>query len=687
MIPSIRSSWANSAHGPLLSLMNEWVEQRWIRELDATFAIFLWEEVPSAHPHLILAAMLASHQLGRGHVCLDIDQVLSDPEFMLSVPLASPDGSETPSGLMKQIDPIEFSKALACSDLVGNSEGTSPLVLEENRLYLRRYWRYEQDIRNGIAQRLARQPEIQESLDMPAMREALDTLFSSTGSGDTNWQKIACALAARSPFSIITGGPGTGKTTTVVRLLALLQALELGKQQQHGAPQRALRIRLAAPTGKAAARLNESISSAVDSLPLGEFDNGEDIHAEIPRKVNTLHRLLGSRPDSRKFRHDSDNLLALDVLVIDEASMVDLEMMANVLNALPASARLILLGDKDQLSSVEAGAVLGVLCQRARDGHYTRETVDWVEQATGEQIDAGIVVDPTGRPMDQSIIMLRYSHRFSSESGIGILAEAVNLGRSEDALQILRHGYKDLYYLTVSGPRAESLRAVVRDGCVNNDSSKGSLYGYRHYLETASRERPADTAGQVAFDDWAACVLQAHRQFQVLCALRNGPWGLNSLNERIAQWLHKDGLIPAKDGWYLGRPVLVTRNSYGLGLMNGDIGITLEVPASQRNSDETGMRLMVAFPSGDGTQGVKWVLPSRLQHVETVFALTVHKSQGSEFTHTVLVLPDAPSPIVTRELVYTGITRAKSFLTLINPGEEDLLVKAVKRQVQRSSGL
>lgn len=665
------------------ALLADWAGRGWLRDLDAAFAGFLWREVPQADPLLILAAALASHQLGRGHVFLDLAATLSDPAFALSLP---PEGARElspdvlPEAVLASVSLERWLASLDCPALVGAGEGATPLVRVGTRLYLRRYWRYERDVAEGIRARLATSAGWGEAMDLPSMRRALDLLFppSDTPGASPDWQKIACLLSARSGFSIVTGGPGTGKTTTVVRLLALLQSLALGGSSRNGRP---LRIRLAAPTGKAAARLNASIAGAVARLPFDAMERGEAVRDSIPVKVTTLHRLLGSRPDSRQFRHHAGHPLPIDLLVIDEASMVDLEMMAAVLAALPSSARLILLGDKDQLASVEAGAVLGGLCRRAGEGHYTPATRDWIQAASGERIDEALV-DAEGQPIDQAIAMLRHSHRFSGASGIGRLAGAVNAGDSEGVERVLGAGFADLALLPVERDSEAALRALVIDGGLSGDQAEPRRHGYRHYLETLRAGQPAHEAGQDAFDAWARAVLEAHGQFQLLCALRRGPWGVEGLNLRIARLLHEAGLIPATEDWYPGRPVLVTRNDHGLGLMNGDIGITLSLPG--REAGEWSPR--VAFPAGDG-EGIRWVLPSRLQAVETVFALTVHKSQGSEFSHAALVLPDAPNPILTRELLYTGITRARSHMTLANPGGWRLLERAVHRQALRASGL
>ncbi|HJV25533.1 MAG TPA: exodeoxyribonuclease V subunit alpha [Aromatoleum sp.] len=690
--PAPAAARATALLADIPGLLQRWVDHGWLRPLDRAFAEFLRAEVPDAAPLLLLAAALASHQLGRGHVCLDLAATLADPRFALSLP---PEGDDTverpplPDEALAGLTLADWRAALAHALLVASGVGNTPLVLVDTRLYLRRYWQYECDVRAGIADRLSASATLQAGLDPAAFRSALDALFPAAGTID--WQKLACALAARSAFSIVTGGPGTGKTTTVVKLLALLQSLALS-----GDSARPLRIRLAAPTGKAAARLNESIAGAVRRLPLDGLPDGEAVREAIPTEVTTLHRLLGSRPDTRHFRHDARNPLLLDVLVVDEASMVDLEMMAAVLAALPPATRLVLLGDKDQLASVEAGAVLGELCARARKGHYTPATRDWLAQATGAQIDLDLV-DATGEPLDQAIAMLRVSHRFTADSGIGRLAEAVNAGELATMHALRSAAYADLAHVNLAGVQDPAFDDLITDGGaanfpgrgegrVANDQTLAPPVGYRHYLRTLRDAHPPLDAAQDAFDQWAQQVIAAHRHFQVLCALRRGPWGVEGLNQRIAQRLSSAGLIPASQGWYLGRPVLVTRNDYGLGLMNGDIGITLELPRlAPDGSPQWGLR--VAFPAGDGSDGIRWVLPSRLQAVETVYAMTVHKSQGSEFAHAALVLPDTLNPILTRELVYTGITRARHWLTLAPAGSARVLDEAVSRRVLRASGL
>nr|WP_289113268.1 exodeoxyribonuclease V subunit alpha [uncultured Halomonas sp.] len=749
---------ALSSTPELLALCERWVARGWLRDLDRALVRFLASEAPDAPTLLLLAAALASHQLGRGHVCLDINATLNAPDFALSLPPEGDDLTDPPplpSDVLATLTLSEWQAALHHPLLTSEGPGNTPLVVvtthsangtPNTRLYLRRYWQYEQSLHQHIAARLETTSTGLENIDTAStgteskggrpihwatgdashpglLPQALNILFKQSNGLD--WQKTACALAARSRFGIITGGPGTGKTTTVVRLLALLQTLQLA---QH--PSQPLRIRLAAPTGKAAARLNESIAGQVAKLPftdlttllkeakqegilwegaLARDDSAtEQLKATIPTEVTTLHRLLGARPDTRHFRHSAANPLALDVLVIDEASMVDIEMMAATLSALPAHAQCILLGDKDQLASVEAGSVLGDLCRRAEAAHYTPTTAEWLAQATGQPPPAEFI-DPAGQPLDQAITMLRVSHRFNEHSGIGQLAKAINQpghAQSEREKQqavtaVLRHGYPDIHHLVMNDDAAldklvihGSPSSFLNNGEGRRDHNGQPIApptGYRHYLNVLHAQRPRGASfeeNQTAYNAWASEVLSAYSHFQLLCALRKGPWGVEGLNQRIASTLRREKLLFGSDytlekGWYEGRPVLVTQNDYGLKLMNGDIGITLAVP-DPRNPQQKLLR--VAFPTSDTDKPIRWVLPSRLHTVETVFAMTVHKSQGSEFLHTALLLPPTLNPILTRELVYTGITRAREWLTVVE-AKRGVLNEAVVREVVRVSGV
>lgn len=676
----------------VLKLLDEWHAAGWLQQLDVRFARFLHTEQPDASALLLLAAALASHQLGRGHVCLDLAATLSGPDRVLNLPPdvradASNAAFHTPRELLRGLTLAHWEQALQ-SDAVSDGSRVAPLVYDGHRLYLYRYWQYERRVAQGIAARI-QAPVKAADLPVVLVREFLDVLFGQTPAGHAiDWQRLACAMAARQRFSIVTGGPGTGKTTTVVRLLALMQALHHEQWQQENGKDvewRPLRIQLAAPTGKAAARLSESIAGKVGELPLHALPAGAALAQAIPVKVQTLHRLLGGRPHVQARRYNADNPLPLDVLVIDEASMVSLSDMAHVIAALPRHAKLVLIGDKDQLSSVEAGAVLGELCRRAEDGHYLPETAAWLEQATGMALPPE-VVDEAGKPLDQAVAMLRVSHRFDEDSGIGQLASAVNAGQTGAVRALLARPPADLAMLEVDESDRTRLARVFVDGGAEAPQPAGTgapepaRRGYGHYLSLVNM--PPVSGDPRDYDAWAADVLSAHRASQVLCVVRNGPWGVEGLNASIAHMLHARGLVPAVSGWYAGRPVMVTRNNPALRLTNGDIGVVLPYPVEAPH----GIALRVAFPDGEGT-GVRWFAPNRLDDVETVYALTVHKSQGSEFHHAILVLPSAPTPVLTRELLYTGITRASQWFTLVNPGGPGLLRQAVEQRVYRSGGL
>ncbi|MBK5936834.1 exodeoxyribonuclease V subunit alpha [Halorhodospira halophila] len=651
----------------------------WLRPLDGALAEFLREQVPDAPPLLLLAAALTSHQAGRGHVCLDLDQLWERAEPVLSLP---PETAETPEPVRPPGELLAaaggrdaFERQLACPELVGSGPGSTPLVRDGPRLYLRRYWACERTIAQAVRQRVDAAAQWRAQLDPAAVRRWLDGLFGAPADGGPDWQRVACAVAAGSGFSVITGGPGTGKTTTVLRLLALLQGL-------HGG---ALRIRLTAPTGKAAARLNASIAGAVDRLGLEALDGGAELRARIPTEVVTVHRLLGAG-GGRRFRHHAGEPLAADVVVVDEASMIDVELMAALLEALPDGARLVLLGDKDQLASVEAGAILGELCARADQGGYRPETAEWLEAVSGQRIPPALI-DPDGGGIDQHVVMLRHSHRFGADSGIGRLARAVNAG-DQAAVQAWGYGHEgDLARVKLSD--AEHDPALI-DWAVDGGQTG---VGHAAYLQEIQALRPDRDASAAAYADWAAQVLGTHGAFQLLAALRRGPYGVEALNERLAAALRQRGLIHGEGVWYEGRPVIVTRNDYGLGLINGDIGIALRVPRSlvqgpqaQGAEEDRQAVLRVAFRAADGSGRIRWIPPHRLESVETAFALTVHKAQGSEFRHAALLLPDRPSPVLTRELLYTGITRASQWFTLLE-SQPGVLKTAVRQRTVRGGGL
>ncbi|WP_176330022.1 exodeoxyribonuclease V subunit alpha [Oceanospirillum sanctuarii] len=702
---------------PLIQQLEIWQEAGAIRALDLAFARFIRQQVPEADcpDAVLLAVALVSERTAHGHVCLDLLQAQQEPAGLLS-PVSEERLRELVGRqLRSQLNAVSLTQWLeqltACSAIedlrdqldtdVVLARGNQPLVLtgstERPLLYLRRYWQYEQEVRRGIEQRLV-PLEVSDKIQ-PLMQIVFgpepDQLVP-------NWQKVACGLSARSGFSIITGGPGTGKTTTVVRLLALLQGLELAE----GEPP--LVIRLAAPTGKAAARLNESIAGSVQRLNLnlealsadarGLFPQdlpADQWQASIPTEVSTLHRLLGSQANTRHFRHNRANPLPADIVVVDEASMVDVEMMARLMDALRPGARLILLGDKDQLASVEAGSVLGDLCQQAEAGHYSKKSCAYVASSTGQLIgeeyqatQETLALPKLARMLSQATTMLRHCYRSEGQGLLDFAAWVNQQGVLDFGLAGLQ-GYFRQFTDELNALELPLIQEQHRDWSAFDQLI---LTGYQPYLQKLNElERVlADSEQSVsteqALESWVLKLFEQHKKFQLLCAVRQGDFGVEGLNLRIRQLLANRRLIDAgEQQWYSGRPVLVTQNDYSLKLMNGDIGICLQLPQGNEETAGSGISpFRVAFPDGKG--GIRWVLPSRLQGVETVFAMTVHKSQGSEFEHTALILPDKVNAVLTKELLYTGITRSKKMFTLITP-EQKVLEMALKQKISRASGL
>jgi len=578
------------------------------REIDYRFADFLCRLARTEGGDLRRAALRLSSAVGQGHICLDL---VNEAE----------DGEECG----------RLAAVLKASGVVGSPGEFVPLVLDDDRLYLYRYWKYESE----LAEKMIKKAAHRNPVDVPLLREGIIRLFGPVDDSETDWQRIAAAAAVRSGFTVISGGPGTGKTSTVVKIIALLL------EQSGGG---GMRVALTAPTGKAAARLKESIRGAREQLA-----DETPVKDLIPDDVATIHRLLGVIPGSHRFRHNEENLLPYDVVVVDEASMVALPLMARLVAAMAPEARLILLGDRDQLASVEAGAVLGDICDTESPDGFSPDFRRYIEEAAGEHLE-GAETDASLTPLADSLIFLRKNFRFGAGSGIGALSRAVNAGEADAALAILREE-------SASGlswretPSVETLEQTLASEVVS---------GYGSYL---------------SLDDPAA-VLTAFDRFRVLCVVREGRYGTAGLNEAIERILAEKGLISPSSRWYRGRPVMVTVNDYALRLFNGDVGITLPDP------DNPGS-LVVFFPSAG--EGVRKVSPLRVPRHETVFAMTVHKSQGSEFDEILLVAPPYESPVLTRELLYTGITRARTAAGLWCA--EEIFSAAVSRRIERRSGL
>ncbi|MDY0039881.1 MAG: exodeoxyribonuclease V subunit alpha [Desulforhabdus sp.] len=591
--------------------------------LDVHFAGFMEELNAHRSPELLLAAALVSAGSRQGHICLDLAALAGKP--------LSEDEEGAEALLCPELH--RWSGVLNKCSVVGTAGDYRPLIFDNrSRLYLYRYWHYQEQLAGSIRKRVE---EANQMTDLDRMKQGLDRLFPVPGEAGIDWQKVAAFAAGSGKFTVISGGPGTGKTTTVAKILALL--VELAGSGTH-------RIALAAPTGKAAARLQEAIKKAKEII-----NCTDEVREAIPEQASTIHRLLGAIPKSPYFRHNEKNLLPVDVLVIDEASMVDLALMSKLVRALPDKARLILLGDKDQLASVEAGAVLGDICDTGRMHGYSDDFLEALHEVTG--------FAPGGAPQGQGaggigdcIVQLQKSYRFGADSGIGILSRAVNEGDAPLALAILQGGvHKSVEWKRL--PSAKALPASIGAGVVK---------GFREYLKRPDLPE----------------VFELFDRFRILCAVREGPFGVVAFNRLVERILTAHRLIDPKKTWYAGRPVLIKVNDYSLRLFNGDVGIAL--PDREAAND-----LRVFFPGSDGA--VRKFHPLRLPDHETVFAMTVHKSQGSEFSEVLLILPDKEVAVLTRELVYTAITRARERIEIW--GKEDIFSIALSRRIKRLSGL
>ncbi len=551
----------------------------YLSPLDRHFAESMARLAHSDDPRVALGAAVASRFVAHGHVCADLASLAGAP---VELPETGAAGGDL---RWPDLDP--WTRALTASRLVGDGSGPEPLVLRGRRLYLARYHDLERRLVRQLLERAEAEPP---PVDAALLETGLDRLFGpATDDNAAADQRRAAAVALRRRLTVISGGPGTGKTSTVVRLLALLV------EQADAAGRPRPRIAMAAPTGKAAARLGEAVSSALVAGGPRSLQASPSVRAAIPAEASTIHRLLGVIPDGpRRFHHDADHPLPLDVLVVDEASMIDLALMTRLAEAVPPEARLLLLGDRDQLASVEAGAILGDIC--------------------------------AGGPGD-AVVELRHSFRFGPESGIRRLADAVNRGDAAAVLEVLRgdeHVDVALVAPPDDGPLGPVLAPLVREG----------------YAPLLRRAAPADG-------------LRSLDRFRVLCAHRRGLAGVEAVNPLCERTLARAGGLVPRGPWYAGRPVMVTSNDRQLRLFNGDVGLVDAGPDGA---------LRAFFPGPDGE--LRSLAPTRLPRVETVFATTIHKSQGSEYDHVLVVLPRNPSPITTRELLYTAITRARRRVTV-----------------------
>jgi exodeoxyribonuclease V alpha subunit len=619
------SRYAKRATG----VLREFNEAGVLAVADVHVALRLGRLAEEKNEHALLATAFAVRAPRLGSVCVDLatisatvatdlDEVI-DPE---SLPWPE---SET------------WLDSLASSPLVAvGEEGADdrPLRLVGTTLYLDRYWRDERFVADDL---LARNEAIGD-VEIGVLADGLNRLFDGE---EPDLQRLAAATCVLRRLAVVGGGPGTGKTTTVTRILVLLD------EQARAADAQPPLVALAAPTGKAAARLEEAVHEEASALELGE----EERVRLLEMSASTIHRLLGWRPGcANRFRHDRRNQLPHDVVVIDETSMVSLSLMARLLEAVRRDARLILVGDPKQLASVEAGAVLGDLVGPAADGVRMREParsrLAEVAQQTAPATDP-----PRGATIGDGIVVLRRVHRFAG--AIADLAEAVRAGDPDTSLAILREGYEDVRWLDVD---------------IGDLSRRDALDPVREAAVAAGRA-VVESAG--AGD--AAGALAALGSFRLLCAHRRGAYGVATWNAVVESWLASELDRFAEDVWYVGRPLLVMENDHGLRLFNGDTGVIV--------AREGGRKSAVFERQG----GLVEISPTRLEAVETLHALTIHKSQGSQVDAVAALLPDPGSRILTRELLYTAVTRARK--SMIVCGTEAAIRAALARPVAHASGL
>jgi len=601
-----------------------------LSELDIHFAGFIRRLAETRDIGLWLAAALVSRYTRQGHICLALASLGGKP-------LLEGENGGTPVFFPEL---SKWLKSLTRSSVVGRPGEYKPLILDDrSRLYLHRYWDYQEKLARAIRLRVV---EDVKNIDMTLLKEGLDRLFgpdciaSSVGPPeDIDWQKVAAFTSVIKRFCVISGGPGTGKTATVAKILALV--LEQANSQD-------TRIAIAAPTGKAAARLEEAIKRGKAHL-----NCSYGIKEKIPEKASTIHRLLGTIPGSPYFRYNAGNPLPVDLLVVDEASMVDMALMSKLIEALPAQARMVLLGDKDQLASVEAGAVLGDICDTGHAPSFSRRFCSSLKKVAGYKIASRGKEEQVPGIRD-CIVQLEKSFRFGSESGINAVSHVINEGDADFAARILMEGkHEDIQWRDLPQPNA-------LPGAIRGTMTKG----FGDYL------RASDVSE----------VFQRFDRFRILCAVRRGPYGVAALNKMAEQILKAEDLIEPDREWYAGRPILITRNDYNLKLFNGDVGIVLPEPGANNE-------LRAFFMAADGT--VRKFHPVRLPEHETVYAMTVHTSQGSEFDNVLLILPDKDFPVLTRELIYTAITRARESVDIL--AVESIFRTAVSRRIDRTSGL
>ena len=579
-----------------------------LSDLDYGFARFVVNKSKAQNAgQLAITCALLSYRSRQGDVCVDLENYVNRPLF----------AAESPESIILGPSLADWRADLQRQEWVGSVDNPAPLILHGSLLYLQKFWWREELLLTHIKQRMA----LEQAVDTSLLLQRLHTLFPEQTRQNAD-QRRAVAIACMNRFCIISGGPGTGKTTTVIRVLSMLL---MQSPDMH--------IALLAPTGKAAIRMATAIESGRTKLAVGD-----EIQRRIPLRAQTIHRFL--RYGEQGPRYTADNPIAVNCVVVDEASMVDLTLMTQLLDAIPADCHLLLLGDREQLASVEAGSVLADLTGRGQEIVYSRQQQDLLEKLSLADTTS---VSPSAPFISDNIAILRHSYRFAEGSGIHALAQSVNAGDAQQALLILQEP---------RWPDVQWVEETMFDECLEKI--------VRRYKNLAAQ---ADVV--TAFDR-----LQG---FCVLSVTRHGEFGVETINQRVYQQL-RSPQDSQEDAFHRGQPLIVERNDYETGLFNGDMGLAWP--------DEQG-RMRAWFQSPEG--GLRPLAKPALPQFNSAYAITVHKSQGSEVEEAVLVLPEPGSPLLTRELIYTAITRARKRLQIV--GSMASFVFACEHRVQRNSGL
>lgn len=668
-----------------------------------------------------LGIAMASRAENVGHIRFDIARNASNPpQPIYSMESLQIEMTEAVKDL-RWPSANDWLKALrGCSTLIRGASETrdTPLVLGDDAcLYLDRYWAYENQLAGAIEARLA-------DVDLPVndtdwlnalLKQAIgENLEKDPDGAGVLGQRRALLMAMRKNFAVISGGPGTGKTTTVAALLAILVAMN---HKAGGAP---LKIKMMAPTGKASARMTESLVESVNRLRKDAKSNALDsdfawaLELIAGLKASTIHRALGANPSKPTYLKYNKNVpLPVDVVIVDEASMIDFALMAKLFAAVPDNARLILLGDREQLASVEAGAVLGDICGvgiKDRPGPSS-ETISFINKVMGTNEKAVSGVSYAGA-IRSAVVQLEYSFRFRETGKIGRLAKLVRdfplaSEVDENILQTAKKTVRKVW----SDYDAKVLEAFIVD-TARNDQQDNDQQDVVQFCaldpQTDRKKGLSNVIAQEIVSRWEKVIheimalaaapyqdedikraIEKLGEYRVLCTNRKGVRGVENINGHVMKALTDKGVLTGTGEWVAGRPIMVLENDYSVNLFNGDVGLILPMPAGSNEEPDGATsgaetQLVAVFLSDDDRK-FRVVPRGRMPRHETVFAMTIHKSQGSEFDHVSVILPTEDSDFLTRELLYTGITRAKKAVVLA--GDEDVFFRAISRRVQRSSGL